>query len=107
MANKRKDERMECLVPVEDKKGGAFEEAAALDLSQGGLGFISSKEIPLHKEVTIALDLGMEKDPVFVVGKVKWVKPVLDSENFRVGMSFKNFLKGSKQELGRWFDEPH
>ncbi len=95
---------MECLVPVEGKKGSAFGEAATLDFSQGGLGFLSSKEIPLHKEVTIALDLAMEKDPVFVVGKVKWIKPVSDSDNFRVGLSFKNFLKGSKQELSRYFN---
>lgn len=105
MVNKRKNERVACLVPVEGKKGSAFDEAATLDFSRGGLGFISSKEIPLDKKVTIALDLGMEKDSVFVVGKVKWIRPVSDSDYFRGGVSFDNFLKGSKRELGRYLDD--
>ena len=105
MENKRKSERFPCLVPVEGKAGGAFDHAATLDFSKEGVGFISESRIPLHKEVTIALDLGAEEGPIFVRGKVQWVKPMVGSDFFRAGVLFNNFLKGSKRELSRYFND--
>lgn len=103
MVNKRKSERIACLVPVEGKLGGIFDHAATLDFSKEGVGFISERRIPLHKEMTIALDLALEEDPIFVRGKVRWIKPIAGSDKFRIGIFFENFLGGSQSRLKQYF----
>ncbi len=103
MVNKRKSERIPCLVPVEGKSGGIFDHAATFDFSREGVGFISERRIPLRKAMTIALDLGVEEDPIFVRGEVRWVKPMVDSDKFRIGISFENFLGESKFRLKQYF----
>ena len=103
MTNQRKSKRVACLVPVEGKAGGAFDHAATLDFSKEGVGFISEKKIPLHKKVTIALDLGLEEDPIFVRGKVQWVKPMAGSDKFRIGIFFSDFLNRSRSKLKQYF----
>ena len=103
MVNKRKSERIPCLVPVEGKLGGIFDHAATFDFSREGVGFISERRIPLRKEMTIALDLGVEEDPIFVRGEVRWVKPMVDSDKFRVGIFFNDFLSGSRSKLKQYF----
>ena len=101
--HKRKSERVSCVVPVEGKDGSLFEIAQTIDVSHGGIGFISRHQIPLNKEVMVALDLEPGEDPVFVLAKVRWVVPIPASSNFRIGMSFENVLRGSKSRLDSYF----
>lgn len=101
--NKRKNERRNCAVPVDSREGSLFDKSKTIDISKGGLGFISKNVIPLHKEIPIEIDINEDSDPVFVVGKVEWVEPMADSSNFRVGISFNQVLDGSKSRLIQYF----
>ena len=102
MRNKRKTKRFRCYVPVEGKDGGEFESAQTIDFSRGGLGIISEKPIPLKKKIAVELDLDQEQ-PVFVIGKVQWVQPMDDSDNFRIGLTFESVMRGSKTRLNAFF----
>ena len=105
MAEKRRSQRRRCLVPVEGKAGGPFTETTTIDLSQTGIGLISKSPISVNQEIPIELDLGVDQNPLLVVGKVKWVKPIEDSENYRIGVVFKEVLQGSKSRLKSIFSE--
>ena len=102
MFNRRKNERLNCYVPVEGKQGDIFDQTATFDFSKGGLGFISPKEIPLHKEVTVGLELTAAGEPVFVKAKVQWIRP-LGFHKFRGGLSFESFLSKAKSRLNQYF----
>ena len=95
MHNKRKNARHTCGVPVEGKQGGPFESSKTVDFSQGGLGLISSRRLSLNKEIPIQLDLSEEGHFALVVGKVQWVNPIAQTNNFRIGVAFKEMLQGS------------
>lgn len=103
MKNQRKNERYDCLVPMEGKEGGPFEDTKTVDFSRSGLGFISHRKIPLNKEIAIQLDLSEEGDSALVIGKVRWINRIENSENYRVGISFEDVLSGSKSFLDSYF----
>ena len=102
--NKRKSKRQSCIVPIDGKKGSIFESTQTVDFSKGGIGIISQKRIPLNKEITIALDLSMDEEPIFVVGKVKWVRSISKDE-YRIGVIFKDIKKGSKERFDKYFKQ--
>lgn len=96
---KRKEDRHQCLVPVESKKGTLFESSQTVDISKNGMGFISSHLVALSKKIPVEIALTPEGDPVLVMGKVKWVRHMSGSKHYRVGMTFTNVLSGSKFHL--------
>ena len=102
-ANKRKSLRINCAVPVESKVGSIFDKTATVDVSKGGLGFISRHHIPVNKEIAVELDLFEETDPVLVIARVRWVRQLTKSVYYRVGLAFEEVLKGSKSRLQRYF----
>lgn len=102
-SNKRRNKRINCLVPVEGKRGSIFDYTKTVDISKGGLGVVSGSEIPLNKRIAIEIDLAENTEPVFVVGRVKWVTPIINSPLFRVGILFEKILNGSKSQLYRYF----
>ena len=103
MSNKRKNERVFCVVPVDGKEDGIFGHTITIDFSKGGLGFISLKKVPLNKEIPIEIEFSEQEDPVLVLGKVRWVRPLPDSMSFRIGLSFEDILAGSKSRLNAYF----
>lgn len=103
MENKRKNEREQCFVPVDGKVGDLFEQVITTDISKTGMGFISQNEIPVNKEIPIEIDFEETGEPVFVIGKVKWVKPLPNSDKFRLGLNFDTVLIGSKTRLNKHF----
>lgn len=103
MSNKRKNERVSCLVPIEGKRGSLFDRTKTVNISQGGLGVVSQGRIPLNKEIAIELSLKEEEEPIVVLGKVRWVTSIAQSEFFRVGLSFENILRGSRARLKEYF----
>jgi len=105
MPNHRKNKRVTCHVPVDGKEGGVFDQTEAVDFSKGGLGFISHRRIPVNKEIPIEIELAVEGSPVFVIGRVQWVRRIPDSSNYRIGVSFKDVLRGSKSRLNQYFKE--
>ncbi len=99
---KRKEERFECFVPVEGKEGTSFDSTQTIDISKNGIGFISSKSVPLDKKIAVELVLNPPSDPLVVLGQVKWVRQISDSENYRVGMWFSEVLSGSSSRLVKY-----
>lgn len=102
-SNKRKALRVNCTVPVEGKQGGIFDDTATVDISKGGMGFISRKQIPVNKKIAIEITLDQEEDPVLVVGRVRWVKYLTPNQLFRIGLKFINILSGRKSRLSDYF----
>jgi len=103
MSNKRKNERVTCLVPVEGKQGSVFEDAATVDFSRKGFGLISQYQMPVDKEISVEILLREQDDPVFVIATVRWVQRLACPDRFRVGVYFKNVLRGSKIRLDQYF----
>ena len=99
MQNKRKNPRHICTVPVDGQQGGPFESSKTIDFSQGGLGLISNHRISLNKEIAIQLDLSEEGQSALVVGKIQWVNPIAQTDNFRIGVVFKDMLQGSRTNV--------
>ncbi len=102
-ANYRKNERHSCHVPIDGKDGTVFDQTQAINFSKGGLGFISKHRIPVHREIPIEIELTCEGNPVFVVGQVQWVKRMSNAQGYRIGVSFKEVLRGSKSRLNEYF----
>jgi len=99
MQNKRKNTRYACAVPVEGKRGEAFEASKTVDFSRGGLGLISSRRLSVDKEIAIQLDLSEEGHSALVVGRVQWVNPIAQTNHFRIGLVFKEMLEGSRANV--------
>ena len=99
MRNKRKNPLHTCTVPVDGQQGGPFESSKTIDFSQGGLGLISNHRISLNKEIAIQLDLSEEGQSALVVGKIQWVNPIAQTDNFRIGVVFKDMLQGSRTNV--------
>lgn len=102
-SEKRKNERYQCFVPVESKKGSSFEHTKTVNISKSGIGFLSPHFIPFKQKIPIEITLSPEADPVLVMGEVKWVHPLSGTKKYRVGMTFTNVLSGSRSRLGRYF----
>jgi len=103
MPNQRKSERYACLVPIDGKDGSVFDQTQTVDFSKKGLGFVSRHRIPVSKEIPIEIELTFDGNPLFVIGRVQWVHRIVNSKNYRVGISFKDIMKGSKSRLYQYF----
>ena len=103
MADHRKNERKVCVVPVDGKKGSVFDHTQVIDFSKGGLGFVSEHRIPVNKEVPIEIEVTAEGDPIFVIGRVQWVRRIMNTKSYRIGVTFKDILQGSKSRLNDYF----
>ena len=103
MANQRKNARLDCLVPVDGKQGSAFADTQTVDISKGGIGFISPKRIPLNKRIPIELDMGENEDPILVIARVTWTKAIAGTSSYRIGLVFEETLPGSKSRLNKYF----
>jgi hypothetical protein len=101
----RKNKRLSCFVPVEGQEEGLFDQTKTVDISKGGMGFLSQHEIPLDQEIAIEIDLIENGEPVFVIGKVQWAKQIPHSTNYRIGIAFTSVLRGSKSRLEKYFDQ--
>lgn len=103
MKNKRKNQRKNCFVPIDGKSGSPFDQTTTVDISKGGIGFVSERKIPLNSKIAVEIDFSPEETPVLVIGKIKWVTPINGSKKYRVGMIFDDVLRGSKSRLQQQF----
>ena len=104
-SDKRKNERHQCVVPVESKKGSSFDNTLTVDISKRGIGFVSSRALAFKQKIPIELALSPDSDPVLVVGEVQWIRPLYGKKRYRVGMTFTNILNGSKSRLDKYFQD--
>jgi hypothetical protein len=98
-SDKRKNRRFDCFVPVDGKEGAAFSHTKTFDLSRDGIGFISDHAIALNERVAIELALKPDSEPVLVIGEVKWVRKLSDSEQYRIGLTFADVIDGSREDI--------
>ena len=101
--DKRTEIRHDCYVPVEGKPGSTFDQTRTVDISRSGIGFVSTHPHQINEKVAIEIQLKPDADPVLVLGVVKWVRKLSDSENYRVGLNFAEVLSGSQTRLDRYF----
>ena len=97
--NKRKTPRFDCFVPVEGKASSVFSSTKTVDISRDGIGFLSSRPVALKERIAIELALKPDTDPVLVIGEVKWVRKLSDSDQYRIGLTFSDIIDGSKDAL--------
>ncbi len=105
MSNYRKNRRYACAVPIDGKGGSVFDQTQTVDFSKRGLGFVSRHRIPVNKEIPIEIELTVDGTPAFVLGRVQWVHRILNSKNYRIGICFKDIMRGSKSRLNQYFKE--
>ena len=102
--NKRTEPRKNCFVPVESKPESSFDQTQTVDISRHGIGFISPHPHTINEKIAIEIQLSPNTDPVLVVGIVKWVRKISDSEQYRVGLNYDDVLSGSPRRLDRYFE---
>ncbi len=104
--NHRKDLRQTCVVPVDGSAGNLLQVARTIDISRGGVGFLSKTAIPLKEKIAVEVELSPGQDPLLMLGEVRWVCPIEQGKNYRVGMKFVKVLRaGSKSRLTQYFEE--
>jgi len=100
--NQRSESRFNCLVPVEGKQGSEFDRTRTMDISRHGIGLISPQNVALNQKIALELVLKPNTEPVMVIGVVKWVRKLGDSDQYRVGMVFSEIISGSSTRLDKY-----
>jgi c-di-GMP-binding flagellar brake protein YcgR len=103
-SNKRTESRRNCFVPVESKSDSSFDQTQTVDISRHGIGFISPHPHAINEKIAIEIQLKPNTDPVLVIGIVKWVRRISDSEQYRVGMNYDEVISGSPRRLDSYFE---
>ena len=101
--NQRSEPRYDCFVPVEGKSGSEFDRTRTVDISRHGIGFLSSQTIGINQKIALEIVLKPNTQPVMVIGVVKWVRKIEDSEQYRVGLVFSEVISGSPSRLDKYF----
>jgi len=101
-SNQRSEARLSCLVPIEGKEGSAFDQTKTLDISRHGIGLVSSQAIGVNQKIALEIVLKPNTEPIMVIGVVKWVRRLGDSDQYRVGMSFAEVISGSSSRLDKY-----
>ena len=101
-SNQRSESRYNCYVPVEGKEGSEFDQTKTLDISKHGIGFLSAHPVGINQKIALEIVLKPNTEPVMVIGVVKWVRKLGDSEQYRVGMVFSEVLSGSPTRLDKY-----
>ena len=104
ISDKRKTRRFNCFVPVDGKEGSHFTATKTVDISRDGIGFVSSRALPINEKIAIELALKPDTVPVLVIGEVRWVRKISDSDQYRIGLTFSDVIEGSRDELGDSLD---
>ena len=100
--DQRKAKRYNCIVPVDGKQGSAFDHTRTVDISRSGIGFVSDTALPLNQKIAVEIALSPDGEPVVVMGVVKWVRKLSDSDQYRIGMTFAQVLSGSQTRLNQY-----
>jgi c-di-GMP-binding flagellar brake protein YcgR len=103
-SDKRKARRFNCFVPVDGKEGSHFTATKTVDISRDGIGFVSSRALPVNEKIAIELALKPDTVPVLVIGEVRWVRKISDSDQYRIGLTFSDVIEGSRDDLGESLD---
>ena len=56
----------------------------SLDLSANGLQVVTDEDIPAGSILRLCIDMN-HRDPIFLVGEVKWQRPDTETDGMRIG----------------------
>ena len=101
-AEKRKNKRYHCTVPVDGKEGSTFDQTRTVDISRHGIGFIARSAIPLNEKIAVEIAVAPDVEPVLVMGVVKWVRKISDCDQYGIGMTFSEVISGSAARLTKY-----
>src|ERR1700683_1921642 len=105
--NQRSEARHSCFVPVESKEGSVFDQTKTLDISRHGIGFLSSHPVGINQKIALEIVLKPNTEPVMVIGVVKRVRKIRNSEQYSVGMVFSEIISGSPTRLDKYLTSKH
>ena len=88
---------------MEGKGDSSYDQAQTVDISSHGIGFISSSLRNVNEKIAIEIQLKPNADPILVIGIVKWVRRISNSDQYRIGMNFDKVSTDSQRRLDRYF----
>src|SRR6202451_2416692 len=100
--NQRSETRYNCLVPVEGKEGSEFDHTKTLDISRHGICLVSPQAVGINQKIALEIVLKPNTEPVMVIGVVKWVRKLGQTDQYRVGMVFSEIISGSPTRLDKY-----
>ena len=101
-SDKRSHARFQCAVPVEGKKGTAFNQSQTIDISRGGVGLIVNNRVAVNSRMAVELNLAADSEPVLAMGQVRWVQRLPDS-GYRLGIAFDQLEAGFQAAFRKQF----
>jgi c-di-GMP-binding flagellar brake protein YcgR len=101
---KRQAPRLDCRVPIMCRRGSAFDRAQTLDISEGGVGLLTRKFIPVDTNLIMEIALSPNSAPVMVLGRVCWVQRFRSADNYRLGMNFTDITADSRNRLTNYLN---
>jgi c-di-GMP-binding flagellar brake protein YcgR len=83
---------------------------AALDLSEGGVRFLTTERLPLGTKVRIVIQMERYKDQIEASGEVRWCyQSAKTSQDFYAGVEFIDLPAAEKRKISmmrEWFTSP-
>jgi Tfp pilus assembly protein PilZ len=83
---------------------------AALDLSEGGVRFLTHERLPVGTKVRIIIEMEKYKDQIDASGEVRWCyQSAKNAEDFYAGVQFENLDPIQKRKIAQmreWFNSP-
>ena len=103
---RRRFPRANCLLPVRlyPKQEPRVIETLTKDLSVGGLRCVSRQERQIGMPLSVELMLEPGERPLTLRGHVAWARPIRESEQFDLGVSFHAFPEATKKRLSTYID---
>jgi c-di-GMP-binding flagellar brake protein YcgR len=86
-----------------DERKEILRSSHTIDLSRTGVGFVSTRFVPINSKLMVELSLSRGENPVLVQGCVKWVEKIPNSQNFRVGMNFSDISTDTQSRIEKYF----
>lgn len=103
---RRRFQRASCLLPVRlyPKQESRVIETLTKDLSVGGLRCVSQHERQIGMPLSVELMLEPGERPLTLRGHVAWSRPIQESEQYDLGVSFHAFPESTKKRLSTYID---
>jgi len=83
---------------------------AALDLSEGGVRFLTHERLPVGTKVRMVIEMERYKDHIEAAGEVRWCyQSAKSSEDFFCGVEFSDLDAAEKRKIAMmrdWFTSP-
>jgi hypothetical protein len=83
---------------------------AALDLSEGGVRFLTHERLPVGVKVRVVIEMERYKDQISAVGEVRWCyQSAKNADDYYAGVEFSDLPAAEKRKISMmrdWFTSP-